>query len=102
MVVAATKASQNQKQPVKTMAIHVGSTARYIREMHGLKQREAAQQLGVSVVHVCNVERGKSSPSSDLLDRYRELWGIDLYVLAWCLHGDINRLPEAVREPMKG
>ena len=80
--------------------IRLGSTARYLREMHGLTQRAAARKLGVSVVHLCNVENDKASPSNDLLGRYRQCWGIDLYVLAWCLHGDMEKLPKTVREPM--
>ncbi len=82
------------------MTIKLGSTARYVRKMHGLKQKTAADRLDISVVHLCNIENNKATPSADLLERYRECWGIDLYVLAWCLHGDVNKLPPAVREPM--
>jgi transcriptional regulator with XRE-family HTH domain len=81
--------------------IMLGNTARHLRVSMGLTQRAAAQKLQVSVVHLCNVENNKSAPSADLLRRYRELWSIDLYVLAWCLHGDTDRLPAAVRKPMR-
>lgn len=77
----------------------LGKTARYIREAQGLNQREAAQQLGISDVHLCNVENNKSSPSSALIDRYRELWSVDLYVLAWCLNGDASQLPASIQKP---
>lgn len=83
------------------MTIKLGSTARHIRKMHGLKQKVAAERLGISVVHLCNIENDKATPSAELLERYRDRWGIDLYVLAWCLHGDVEKLPEAVREPME-
>ena len=83
------------------MRIKLGSTAKYIRTMHGLKQKVAAERLGISVVHLCNVENNKAEPSADLLERYRECWGIDLYVLAWCLQGDVQKLPQAVRQPME-
>ena len=82
------------------MAIKLGKTARYVRKMHGLKQKEAAEKLGISVVHLSNLENDKAAPSTDLLDRYRECWGIDLYVLAWCLYGDVKKLPAALQEPM--
>jgi transcriptional regulator with XRE-family HTH domain len=80
--------------------VHIGKTARFLREKKGLSQREAAEALGITQVHLSNIENNKSQPSPNLLERYRELWGVDLYVLAWCLHGDDSRLPEAVRKPM--
>ncbi len=80
--------------------INLGKTARHLRESQGLTQRAAAQELGISVVHLCNVENDKAMPSPSLLERYRELWNVDLYVLAWCLHGDVEKLPKAVRKPM--
>jgi transcriptional regulator with XRE-family HTH domain len=80
--------------------IYLGKTARHLRESLGLTQRAAAEHLGISCVHLCNIEKNKSIPSPALLDRFRELWDVDLYVLAWCLHGDPNRLPKAIRKPM--
>ncbi|WZO98621.1 helix-turn-helix transcriptional regulator [Isosphaeraceae bacterium EP7] len=79
------------------MAIPLGKTARNLRETVGLTQRAMAEELGISAVHLCNIEKNKSVPSQDILDRYRALWGVDLYVLAWCLHGDIGSLPESLR-----
>jgi transcriptional regulator with XRE-family HTH domain len=80
--------------------IHVGKTARHLRELLGLTQRAAAEELGISVVHLCNIENNKAAPSPALLERFRELWSVDLYILAWCLHGDVEKLPETVRKPM--
>lgn len=96
-----TKTSQNQTQLAKAMTIKIGQAARRVREVEGLTQRATAKKLGVSVVHLCNIERNNSAPSQALIDRYRELWGVDLYILAWCLFGDENQLPERVRRPMK-
>jgi transcriptional regulator with XRE-family HTH domain len=81
--------------------ILLGRTARQLRKSKGLNQRQAAELLGVSVVHLCNIENNKSSPSSSLLERYRDLWGVDLYVLAWCLHGDAEKLPRGIRRAAK-
>ena len=80
--------------------IYLGKTARHLRETLGLTQRAAAKALGISYVHLCNVENNKSMPSPALLDRFRELWNVDLYVLAWCLHGDADKLPKPLRKPM--
>ena len=52
------------------------------------------------MVHLCNIENNKAAPSPALLERFRELWSVDLYMLAWCLHGDVKKLPKAVRRPM--
>jgi transcriptional regulator with XRE-family HTH domain len=79
--------------------ILLGKTARHLRETNGLTQREAAELLDVTVVHLSNIENDKSAPSPSLMERYRKLWGVDLYVLAWCLHGDPKKLPPAVRKP---
>ena len=84
----------------KPFMIRLGSTARHIRATRGLTQRAAAKALGVSYVHLSNIENDKSIPSPSLLTRYREVWGVDLYVLAWCLHGDTKKLPQSVRKPM--
>ena len=76
----------------------LGKTARQLRESLGMTQRAAAEVLGVSVVHLCNVENGKANPSLELIAKYQETWGVDLYVLTWCLHGKTERLPAAVRK----
>jgi transcriptional regulator with XRE-family HTH domain len=81
--------------------IPLGQTAKQVRVRKGLTQRAAAEALGISFVHLSNVENNKAVPSPALLGRYKDLWGVDLYILAWCLFGDVNELPEAVREPMK-
>jgi len=80
--------------------IHLGKTARHLRESLGLTQRAAAEQLHITSVHLCNIENNKAMPSPSLLERFRELWNVDLYVLAWCLHGDVEKLPKSLRKPM--
>ena len=57
--------------------------------------------MGVSCVHLCNVENVKAHPSPALLERFRELWDVDLYVLAWCLNGDVSKLPASMRKAAK-
>jgi hypothetical protein len=48
-------------------------------------------------VHLSNVERGKADPSSGLLERFRQVFGVDLYVLAWCLFEDDEGVPKSLR-----
>jgi transcriptional regulator with XRE-family HTH domain len=77
--------------------ISVGDSARALRDQLGLSQKEAAVELGISNVHLCNVEKNNSQPSPELLAKYRELWGVDLYVFAWCSTGNVERLPKKLR-----
>ena len=83
------------------MKIMLGNTARSLRESLGLTQRAAADALGVSCVHLCNIEKNRAAPSQALIDKYRKLWGVDLYVLAWCRHGDTSKLPAPLRKAAK-
>lgn len=77
--------------------ISIGATAKRLRDAFGLTQRVAAERLGISNVHLCNVEKNKSTPSTSLLEAYRREFGVDLYVLAWCEQGDAESLPPSVR-----
>jgi len=75
----------------------LGDASREIRESLGLSQREAAVSLGISAAHLCNIEKNKALPSHALAGKYQEVFGVDLYVFAWCKYGDLSRLPMSVR-----
>lgn len=92
------EASQNHQQRVRTLKIKIGTAALELRQSLGLTQRAAAEKLGISYVHLCNIENDKADPSTALLDRYRELWGVDLYVYAWCRNGDVSKLPKPMQK----
>ena len=81
--------------------VHIGKTAKFVRERRGWTLRGAAASLGVSHVHLCNIENNHAVASLQLLEKMKELYGVDLAVLGWCLYGDPEKLPEAVRGPMK-
>jgi transcriptional regulator with XRE-family HTH domain len=76
----------------------IGETARYVRERLGMSQRAAAEALGVSAVHLSNVERGRTVPSSSLLARFKQVYAIDVYVLAFCWDDEAGDAPVSVRE----
>ncbi len=80
--------------------LHLGKTARLVRDKKHLSVRAAAALLGISHVHLVNIENNHSVPSMALLEKMREVYEIDLAVLAWCLYGDEKLLPAAVRAPM--
>jgi len=79
--------------------IHVGKTARYVRDSLGLTQVEMAEALGISSIYVSKIENQHSFPTRQIIERYREKFGVDLYVLAWCQYGDIETLPISIRKP---
>jgi len=81
--------------------IRVGKAARYLREKLGLSQREAAHKLRISYVHLSNLENDKAAPTRNVLEKFRDVWGIDLYVLSWCMNGDLDTLPLPFREPVR-
>src|SRR4051794_34198969 len=80
--------------------LHLGRTAKYVREKKGLTVRAAANLLGISHVHLVNIENNHALPSMTMLEKFKEAYGVDLPVLAWCLFGDPERLPAALRGPM--
>ncbi len=77
--------------------ISVGESARELREQIGLSQKAAADELGISNVHLCNIEKNNANPSPELLAKIRERWGVDLYVFAWCRAGDVGKLPRQIQ-----
>ncbi len=75
----------------------LGHTARYVREKLGLTQRAAAEALGVSAVHLSNVERGVTAPSASLIARFSVVYGVDVYVLHFCVK-DTENVPEGLQQ----
>src|SRR5688572_16389507 len=80
--------------------IKLGEAARYLRTQFGLSLRQAAEELQISFVHLSNIENGKASPSPEMLEKFRQAWGIDLYMLAAGMFSDRTRVPKPLREPL--
>ena len=49
-------------------------TLKTARELNGLKQKDAAKLLGISVATLRNYERGKSYPDIPILKKIEELY----------------------------
>ena len=77
---------------------YLGKAAKKVRIQSGMTQVKLAQELGISVVHLSNIENDHSMPSPELVNKYRSITGVDLYVLDWCDNGDLESLPKSVRE----
>ena len=78
--------------------INLGFAARYLRERLGLSQRAAAIELGISHVHLNNIENGKTSPTTSMIEKYYEAWNIDLYMLAVAKFSDDERIPHSLKD----
>ena len=63
--------------------LDIGDVIVRLRNTRGMTQRAFAKKLGVTNVHLCNVENGKNKASLDLIDRVEKLTGINPYVFAW-------------------
>lgn len=83
------------------MPISLGKAAQDLRTKLCLSLRHAALELGVSYVHLCNVENGKASPSPEMLEKFHDAWGIDLYMYALAFFPDDRETPKALRGPSK-
>jgi transcriptional regulator with XRE-family HTH domain len=76
----------------------IGTTVRYVREKLGMTQKAAAEALGVSSVHLSNVERGVTPPSASLISRFTAIFGVDVYVLRYCTDDEADDVPEGVKQ----
>jgi transcriptional regulator with XRE-family HTH domain len=81
--------------------MHLGKTARYVREKKGLTLRDAAEQLSISHAHLCNIENNNAIASLQLIQTMKEVYGVDLMIMAWLRYGNVKQLPPAVREAAK-
>ena len=48
----------------------INEALRLIRVFHDMQQVELADKLGVSKSHISEIEKGKKTPSLDLVERY--------------------------------
>jgi len=83
------------------MPIRLGKASQELRKRLKLSLRDAAAELGISYVHLCNVENDKASLSPDTIERFYDAWGIDLYMYALAFHSDDRNTPKALRAPVK-
>lgn len=62
-----------------------GSQLRKLRETSGWTQRDLAVKIGCSQPHLCNVERGRSTPSEQMTAKIKKV----------CTNGKANGLGKA-------
>lgn len=67
----------------------LGKALRAVRLELGQSQRAAAVMVGVSHVHLNNIENGRASPTLTMLEKFRAAWGVDLYLYAAAMRADL-------------
>jgi Predicted transcriptional regulator len=55
-----------------------GEKLRAVRKSKGMRQNKLAEMAGISKSHLCDLERGRASPSVDTLVRLAEALGEDV------------------------
>lgn len=78
--------------------IHLGTAIRSIRKRLGIPQRIFGEYVGISYPHICNVENEHATPSFELLDKFHDILGIDIYVYAYCSSDHVQKLPKNLRQ----
>lgn len=54
----------------------LGEALRLIRVYHDMKQKEAADLLGVSTSYMSEIEKGRKVPTLDIVQRYSDKFGL--------------------------
>lgn len=80
--------------------IPLGKAAKWIRTEFGLSQRAAARELGITAVYLCLIEHGHRQPSLSMMEKFREAWGIDLYMVAATRFVDRKEYPPLIHAAM--
>jgi transcriptional regulator with XRE-family HTH domain len=83
------------------MPICLGRAAQDLRSQLGLSLRQAAVELGISYAYLCNVENGKSSPSPEVIEKFHDAWGVDLYMYAVAFHSEERKVPHGLQGPLR-
>jgi len=64
---------------------------RYLREKHGLSQKDLAQKFGISNFALSRYERGEADPDSELIKKFAEFFGVSAdYLLGLTDNPDVD------------
>jgi transcriptional regulator with XRE-family HTH domain len=64
----------------------------------GWSKSRLAAELGVNPGQWVRYENGRHAFSLPAIELVRETFGIDIYVLAYCLYNDTSKLPPRIQE----
>lgn len=81
----------------------IGRNIQRQRKAHGLTQSQAAERLGISMLHYGRLERGERPASLDQLAQIAQLYGVPLHVLldgSVLIEGQLDRALSAQMEAL--
>ena len=58
--------------------MQIGERIRYFRKSNKLKLREVSERMGLSVSFISDVEVGRTMPSIETCQKFRNLYGVSL------------------------
>ena len=75
----------------------LGRTIRTIRERIGESPDEMAAKLALDPAFLARLESGDETPMPWHIERFDEVYSVNLWTAMWCFFGDNTKLPEAVQ-----
>ncbi len=81
--------------------ISIGESIRELRGLFGLSQRQAADEVKISHVHLRNLEIGEAAPTTSVLNKFFEAWRIDLYMYAATRDQEHERIPQSLKPAVR-
>lgn len=63
--------------------MNFGNVVKQCRESAGMNQKELAVKLKKSTTWICQIEKGRKTPSLDLLEEICKVCGVSLPVMMW-------------------
>ena len=79
----------------------IAASIREIREAIGLSQREAADRIGCTNVHLCELESGRQNFTFAMLDEISSAYKEDVVIYAVIFHLDLGYFPPVARPAIK-
>jgi transcriptional regulator with XRE-family HTH domain len=87
--------------PMHKMDAPLAKATRSLRERFGFEQIELADRLGITNVHLCNLEAGRSTYSVHVVRRLSDIYGIDVYLYTAVTFVPLNWYALPLRENIR-
>lgn len=69
-----------------------------VRQYHRMGQKELADELGISAAHLCWIEKGKKTPTLEILSSYSRIFGIPLSSLIYFAEESESKVKKPISE----
>lgn len=76
-----------------------GQAIALIREVRQFTPEALSERLGIDTERLADLERDRTQPGEELIEKLSDVAGIDLHVLAWVRFGNTGNLPQRLRLP---